>query len=41
MITKLRLAAAIKIQSNFRLIRFLKVGPKIRQAKRFAAAATI
>jgi hypothetical protein len=41
MITQLRLAAAIKIQSNYRLIRFLKVGPKIRMQKRFIAATTV
>jgi hypothetical protein len=36
-----RLAAARKIQSNYRLITFLKVGPKIRSAKRNAAAVTV
>lgn len=40
-ITQLRLAAVIKIQSNFRLIKFLKVGPKIRRAKRNAAVTTV
>lgn len=41
MISQLRLAAAIKIQSNFRLIAFLKVGPKIRRQKRFKSASTV
>lgn len=41
MITKLRLAAAIKIQNNFRLVRFLKLGPKIRRGKRNAAATIV
>jgi len=41
MITKLRLAAAIKIQNNFRLIRFLKLGPKLRRGKRNVAAAIV
>lgn len=38
MITKLRLAAVIRLQNNFRLLRFLKMGPRIRKAKRNSAA---
>lgn len=38
---KKRLAACSKIQSNYRLIRFLKMGPKIRRAKRDAAATAV
>lgn len=41
LITKLRLASAIRIQRNFRLMRFLKVGPKIKKAKRKAAATIV
>jgi hypothetical protein len=41
MINKLRHQAASKIQSNFRLIRFLKMGPKIRREKRRVAVTMV
>lgn len=40
-ITQLRIDACIRIQRNWKLIKFLKMGPKIRKAKRDAAAITV
>ena len=40
-ITQLRIDACIRIQRNWKLIKFLKMGPKIRKAKRDAAATIV
>lgn len=41
MISQLRVQACLKIQHNWRLIKFLRVGPKIMREKRFNAAQMI